>query len=65
MKCPKCNGVMEEGVGSTPRGGILFWGQPVGNKITEWLTAGGTVDNKTYIKILKCKECGYLESYAK
>ena len=61
MKCPKCNGEMEEGfivdkahlgVGTKPMWAtnIKFFGGP---------------QNKHNVVSYRCKSCGYLESYAK
>ncbi len=59
MKCPKCGGEMIEGSLDKPTinlGDILFMGTDV-----KWKSSIG---NK-YIRTMGCKNCGYLESYAK
>jgi len=62
MKCPKCNGVMEEGV-------QVDYAQN-GPNWSKWATdIKGQIFKKTegekYIKTYRCKDCGFLESYAK
>jgi hypothetical protein len=58
-KCAKCEGEMEEGI-LKPKGGAptLEWGSNV-----NWTGVG--VKNATDVTTYKCKNCGYLESYAK
>ena len=57
MKCPKCKGEMEEGEESAVNAGIIYW--CLGHNLLQ-------VPKKRKDKIsYRCKECGYLESYAK
>ena len=66
MKCSKCNGEMEEGLlGSTfgpPLNGVYV--NKYGTSIKKSFL-GQDLENKKEVKIYRCKECGYLESYAK
>ncbi|KKS41887.1 MAG: hypothetical protein UV61_C0001G0113 [Candidatus Gottesmanbacteria bacterium GW2011_GWB1_43_11] len=54
MKCPKCKGEMEEGVLVGYADGILSW-------VNKVVLAKERKQTHTY----NCKNCGYLESYAK
>lgn len=59
MKCPKCNREMREGVFLAPtvRGSFLTWWDKVKRKLL--------IPDSLQIKAYRCKNCGYLESYAK
>jgi len=58
MKCPKCKGEMEKGyVTLQGYGRIIRWGREF-----NWL---GVLKGEKSIDTFCCKNCGYLESYAK
>lgn len=57
-KCPKCGGELEEGFTISPGADKPLWGTKMG-------VAGWTfLENKKEVKTYRCKNCGYLESYA-
>lgn len=64
MKCPKCQNEMEEGIAlptnafNVGMGVGLSWGTGV-NKLT------ASIKNRRDATTYRCKNCGYLESYAK
>jgi DNA-directed RNA polymerase subunit RPC12/RpoP len=62
-KCPKCGGEMEEGMiadGNSVGGySIPQWGTGVNGVIIK------TVDNAHKVKSFRCKNCGFLESFAR
>jgi len=68
MKCPKCGSEMELGVAvdqaATMGGGTRSTGQIWGTKITRGMLSM-EVQNAKFISTYRCKNCGYLESYAK
>ncbi|EKE13678.1 MAG: hypothetical protein ACD_12C00871G0001 [uncultured bacterium] len=68
MKCSKCSGEMEEGlmtnrtISKIPAAnGSIVWG----TKLIKDFFAYFKVENAKEVKSYRCKECGYLESYAK
>lgn len=59
MKCPKCDGEMEEGrLPGFPFGISQKWIQ-----LTKFLTLKQVMIKE--IKSFRCQSCGYLENYAK
>lgn len=60
-KCTKCDGEMEEGFILSPQAGRWKKGKPT--SINKWL--GGLIFRSVWITVYRCKNCGYLESYAK
>jgi len=62
MKCPKCGGEMEEGFlkGIRPDDGNIQWG-----KLGVKPNFNNQLKDGIDIKSCKCKNCGYLENYAK
>jgi hypothetical protein len=59
MTCPKCNGEMEEGFVAGPR--VVEWIEGPLPKSTSLGANGKQIPVRTF----HCKECGFLESYAK
>ena len=64
MKCPKCQVKMMEGylIDKNWAGG---WKPQVWGTNTKIGAFSINVENETNVKTYKCKNCGYLESYAK
>lgn len=64
MKCPKCDNEMEEGF--IPDSG---WFGTVVSTNLGWKPGNeesfSNIGKKIKIKAYRCKDCGYLESYAK
>ena len=60
MKCPKCNGEMEEG----SYAGLSGFLNPLnkGGMFIRWV---GKIQGNKDIKVYRCEKCGYLENYAK
>ena len=59
LKCPKCGEEME-------------WGRVAGDHGNRWFEEGSIIGNLQNLSIMglmiitsRCKNCGYLESYAK
>jgi predicted nucleic-acid-binding Zn-ribbon protein len=61
IKCPKCNGNMEQGLIKSDGGyaGDLKWGKP--DSVSGWT---GKVKDGKKIVTYRCQNCGYLECYA-
>ena len=61
-KCPKCQGEMEQDILAKPMPylGIITWA----TKLVSGFFSS-KLENKKDIVVYRCKNCGYLESYAK
>ena len=63
-KCSKCNGAMESGlIADKGHMDAHMTNQIWGTKIKGFLK--GDVENRRNVTVYRCKNCGYLESYAK
>ncbi len=66
-KCPKCNGEMEDGYTHDSQNA---WVDFITKK-TKWVKGGSgmriglDINSKIDITTYRCKNCGFLESYAK
>lgn len=67
MKCVKCGGEMEEGVliADIVNLGPSIVPTKFAKGIKSSILWGKTADTKAEVKVYKCVQCGYLESYAK
>ena len=63
MKCPKCGEEMEEALIADRGHGSFSIKQQWGSNLQLGGFAG--VKNRRDVKTYRCKNCGYLESYAK
>jgi hypothetical protein len=66
-KCSKCSGTMEAGLLLDRTQALLYpaiWAD--GSLKKKWLGGLKVADNRLYrVETWRCKDCGYLESYAK
>lgn len=65
-KCPKCGGEMEEGMIADKIGNVAVpseseWGTNIRKKLLNM----NVLENKRIMKTNRCKNCGFLESFAK
>ncbi len=60
MKCPKCQGEMIEGNYSDDTGIPVNWN--IKKKVLGFMNVQ---TSRIETKVYRCKNCGYLESYAK
>ena len=61
MKCPKCSKEMEEGIIVDS----VYAGVAKGRWASKITLGGLSTNNSKTIKSFRCKNCGYLENYAK
>lgn len=66
MQCAKCSGEMEDGLIADKMGDLGTHLHPKwANKITGFNLLGYGLENPKEVKTYRCKNCGFLESYAR
>lgn len=63
-QCPKCNGKMDAGFTMMPTNPSLPLKWFAGTWVRGWMKNYGTGEKEYDVKVYRCCDCGFIESYA-